>query len=143
MKITQLSVFLENEKGRLLAVIKALAEAGINIRALSMAETGDYGVIRMIVSDAAKGEAALKKAGLAVKKTDVIACEVPDVPGGLAEVLGKFSESSINIEYMYAFVEKQGGNAVMVFRVDDHEKASGKLESIGIKMLSEKDISKL
>jgi len=143
MKITQLSVFLENEKGRLLAVIKALADAKVNIRALSMAETGDYGVIRMIVSDATAGEEALKKASLTVKRTDVLACEAQDKPGGLAAVLDKFSEAAINIEYMYAFVEKQGENAVMVFRVENADQASGKLESRGIKLLSGQDIEKL
>ncbi len=140
MKIVQLSVFLSNEKGRLFDVMDTLADAKINIRALSLAETADFGVLRMIVNDNDKAMDALKKNNIVVKTTEIIAVEVPDQPGGLAGVLAVFKESGVNIEYMYAFVEKKGNNALMVFRVDNIDRGIEALTNKGIKIIKGKEI---
>ncbi|PKL91706.1 MAG: hypothetical protein CVV21_06685 [Candidatus Goldiibacteriota bacterium HGW-Goldbacteria-1] len=143
MKIVQLSVFLSNEKGRLFDVMDTLADAKINIRALSLAETADFGVLRMIVNDNEKAMDALKKNNIVVKTTEIIAVEVPDRPGGLAGVLAVFKESGVNIEYMYAFVEKKGNNALMVFRVDNIDLGIEALTDKKIKILQGKEIKNI
>jgi hypothetical protein len=141
MKIVQLSVFLENKEGRLADIIGALADAKINIRTLSLADTKDFGVLRMIVDTPEKAIEVLKKKGAAVKTTEIIAVEVEDSPGGLYRVLKVFKEAGINIEYMYAFVEKNNDNAVMIFRVDDPDAAIKKIK--GVKILKADDIYKI
>jgi hypothetical protein len=141
MKIVQLSVFLENKEGRLADIIGALADANINIRTLSLADTKDFGVLRMIVDTPEKAIEVLKKKGATVKTTEIIAVEVEDSPGGLYRVLKVFKEAGINIEYMYAFVEKNNDNAVMVFRVDDPDAAIKKIK--GVKILKADDIYKI
>lgn len=141
MKIVQLSVFLENKEGRLADIIGALADAKINIRTLSLADTKDFGVLRMIVDTPEKAIEVLKKNGATVRTTDIIAVEVEDSPGGLYRVLKVFKEAGINIEYMYAFVEKNNDNAVMVFRVDDPDAAIKKIK--GVKILKADDIYKI
>ena len=140
MKIVQLSVFLSNEKGRLFDVIETLSEAKINIRALSLAETADFGVLRMIVDDNEKASAALKKNNIVVKTTEIIAVQVPDRPGGLAGVLAVFKEKGVNIEYMYAFAQKKADHAVMVFRVDNIDLGIEALTNKGIKIIKGKEI---
>ncbi|MCK4597567.1 ACT domain-containing protein, partial [bacterium] len=107
MNIKQVSVFLENKKGRLAEVTALLARQGVNIRALSLADTADFGVLRLIVSDSVKCFNVLKKNDFVAQMTDVIAVEIDDQPGGLNRVLAVFDKSDINIEYMYAFVEKK------------------------------------
>ncbi|MGD0566694.1 MAG: ACT domain-containing protein [Candidatus Goldiibacteriota bacterium] len=141
MKIVQLSVFLENKEGRLADIIGTLSAAGINIRALSLADTQNFGVLRMIVDTPEKAIEALKKSGTIVKTTDIIAVEVEDSPGGLHKVLKVFKDSAVNIEYMYAFVEKNNNNAVMVFRVDNPDEALKKLK--GVKILKADDVYKI
>lgn len=118
MKVEQLSIFLENRAGRLAEVTRTLAEANISIRALSLADTSDFGILRMIVSDLEKAKSVLKDKGFTMGCTSVIAVEVPDTPGGLGNVLDFLSKHDINVEYMYAFVQVKNVNAIMVFRFD-------------------------
>ena len=139
----QISVFLENKKGRLAEVTALIAREGINIRALALADTADFGVLRLIVNDPEKCFAVLKGGGFVAQQTEVIAVEVPDRPGGLGRILGLFDRHGLNIEYMYAFVEKKSDSAIVVFRVDQPAKAVQDLESEGVTVLSAEIISKL
>ncbi len=136
MKLEQLSVFLENRAGRLCDVTKALADAGINIRALSLADTSDFGILRLIVSDTEKAKQTLKQHGFTVGRTTVVAVEVKDEPGGLHNVLKVLGEEQINVEYMYAFVQQSSKNAVLIFRFDRTDQAIEILTKAGIKVLS-------
>ena len=123
MKVEQISIFLENKPGSLEHATRVLKEAGINIRTLSLAETADFGILRLIVNDVEKANNVLKKNGFRVNKTIVVAVEVPDTPGGLHSIMAVLSKEGINVEYIYAFVEKSGENAVIIFRFDNPEKA--------------------
>ena len=123
MKVEQISVFLENKPGSLENATRTLRDANINIRTLSVAETVDFGILRLIVNDVEKANTALKESGFRVSKTPVVAVEVPDKPGGLHSIMEVVSKEGINVEYLYAFVEKSGQNAVIIFRFDDPEKA--------------------
>ncbi len=123
MRAEQISVFLENKAGRLAEVTGILAEAGVNIRALALADTSDFGVLRLIVNDNEKAKTALKNRGFTVGKTDVVAVEVEDRPGGLFRILDILHKAEINVEYMYAFVNQSGNNAVMIFRFDHIDEA--------------------
>jgi hypothetical protein len=123
MKVEQISIFIENKSGRLAEITRFLGEAEINIRALSLADTSDFGILRLIVNDAEKAKAVLKEKGFTVNKTEVIAVEVPDRPGGLSTILQTLDADQINVEYMYAFVERCGGNAVIIFRFDEIDRA--------------------
>ncbi|MBP7342100.1 MAG: ACT domain-containing protein [Smithellaceae bacterium] len=123
MKVEQISVFLENKPGTLEHATRVLKENNINIRTLSLAETADFGILRLIVNDVEKTNTVLKEAGFRVSKTIVVAVEVPDQPGGLHGIMDVLNTEAINVEYLYAFVEKSGQNAVIIFRFDDPEKA--------------------
>jgi len=123
MKVEQISVFLENKPGTLENATRVLKENNINIRTLSMAETTDFGILRLIVNDVGKANKVLKDSGFRVSKTPVVAVEVPDKPGGLHSIMEVVSKEGINVEYIYAFVEKSGQNAVIIFRFDNPEKA--------------------
>jgi len=123
MKVEQISVFLENKPGSLEHATRVLRDASINIRTLSLAETSDFGILRLIVNDVEKANKMLKEAGFRVSKTVVVAVEVPDKPGGLHSIMEVLSVEGINVEYLYAFVEKSGQNAVIIFRFDAPEKA--------------------
>lgn len=123
MKVEQISVFLENKPGTLEHATRILKENKINIRTLSLAETADFGILRLIVNDVEKTNQVLKDAGFRVSKTVVVAVEVPDQPGGLHGIMDVLNKEAINVEYLYAFVEKSGQNAVIIFRFDDPEKA--------------------
>jgi hypothetical protein len=136
MNIKQIAVFLENKKGRLAEVSRTLSAAGINIRALSLAETTDFGVLRLIVNDTDKATAELRKNGFVAQITDVIAVEVEDKPGGLARILNVFDTNNINIEYMYAFVEKRVANAIVIFKIDDKDKVHQALKAAGITVVT-------
>ena len=140
MKAEQISVFLENKAGRLAEVAGILAEAGVNIRALSLADTSDFGVLRLIVDDNEKANETLKKNGFTVGKTNVIAVEVEDRPGGLHKILDTLYKSGTNVEYMYAFVQQSGNNAVMIFRFDNTDRAMEVLDENGIKMIAGKTL---
>jgi len=135
MGVQQLSVFLENKAGRLSEVTGILAEAGINIRALSLADTSDFGVLRLIVDQGEKALDALKFNGFSVAITDVVAVQVDDQPGGLHRILGLLHEARINVEYMYAFVHQSGRHAVMIFRFDRPKDAVDLLQKNGIRMI--------
>jgi hypothetical protein len=138
MKVEQISVFIENKSGRLAEIARLLGEAGINIRALSLADTSDFGILRLIVNDREKANQVLKEKGFTVSKTEVVAVEVPDRPGGLSEILQTLDLEAINVEYMYAFVERCGENAVIIFRFDETEKAIKVLIDRGICILEGK-----
>jgi hypothetical protein len=135
MKAEQISVFIENKSGRLAEVTRILGDAGINIRALSLADTSDFGILRLIVNDREKAKAVLKENGFTVSKTEVVAVEVPDRPGGLYQILRKLDSETINVEYMYAFVERCGENAVIIFRFDETDKAITTLLDSGFNVL--------
>ncbi len=136
----QISIFIENKEGRLAEVTAILRDANVNIRALSLADTTDFGVLRLIVNDNKKAEDALKREGFTVGKTQVMAVEVEDKPGGLNDILDPLSENEVNVEYMYAFANPQCKNAIMIFRFDDHDKALEILSEKGIKVISADDI---
>lgn len=123
MVIEQLSVFLENKSGRLNEVTKGLADAGVNIRALSLADTSDFGILRIIVDDTAKARKTLKDCGLTVGSTSVVAVKVDDCPGGLNHILMLLSQAGINVEYMYAFVQRTSNSAALIFRFDQTDQA--------------------
>jgi hypothetical protein len=123
MKIQQLSVFVENKPGHLRAPCQALADAGISLTTLSLAETQQYGLLRLIIRDWQQAKAVLEAAGFVVNVAEVLAVEVPDRPGGLADVLQAVEQAGINVEYMYAFTEKRDNQAVLVFRFADIEAA--------------------
>ena len=135
MKVEQISVFLENKAGRLAEVANVLGKVGINIRALSLADTTDFGILRLIVNDREVAKKALKEAGFTVGITQVIAVEVEDKPGGLAKILKLLADEGINVEYMYAFVERSSGNAVLIFKLEDLDKAIDLLSSHGVKVI--------
>ena len=135
MKVEQISIFIENKSGRLAEIARILGDAGINIRALSLADTTDFGILRLIVNDREKAKRVLKEKGFTVSKTEVVAVEVPDRPGGLSEILQTLDSESINVEYMYAFVERCGENAVIIFRFDETEKAIAVLQNKGFNIL--------
>jgi hypothetical protein len=140
MKVEQISIFLENKSGRLAEVTAALAGAGINIRALSLADTADFGILRLIVNDTEKAKQVLKENGFTVGKTEVLAVQVPDKPGGLAGILQLLKEEGINVEYMYAFVEKSGENAVIIFRFDNIDRAIEALTKAGVRILKGQEV---
>lgn len=136
MKAEQISIFLENKAGRLCEVTHTLAGAKVNIRALSLADTTDFGVLRLIVDDNAKAEEALKAAGFTVRITHVVAVEVDDRPGGLHFILDALTQAGINVEYMYAFVAQSGDKAIMIFRFDQLEEAISVLEKNNVTVIS-------
>lgn len=136
MKVEQISIFIENKSGRLAEITRILGESGINIRALSLADTSDFGILRLIVNDVESANRVLKEKGFTVNKTEVVAVEVPDRPGGLGAILHALDAEQINVEYMYAFVERCGGNAVIIFRFDEADKAINALKVNNFSVLS-------
>jgi hypothetical protein len=140
MKVEQISIFIENKSGRLAEVTSVLTEAGVNIRALALAETSDFGILRLIVNDTERALKALREAGITVTKTEVVAVEVPDRPGGLGQILNAISDAGINVEYMYAFVEKSGENAIVIFRFDEIPRAVAALQKEGIRILRGEEV---
>lgn len=137
MKVNQLSVFLENKSGRLARVTRVLGEKQVNIRALSVADTTDFGILRIIVDRPEEAYRALKEEGFVVTQTDVIAVCIPDKPGGLGGVLVVLEEAGINIEYLYAFVGNTNtGNALVIFRVEDCDRAVEVLVAKGVRVVS-------
>ena len=140
MKVEQISVFLENKPGSLAEVTRILGESGVNIRALSLADTKDFGILRLIVNDNEKAREILGRKGLTVRKTEVVAVEVPDRPGGLAEILKILFEADINVEYLYAFVQQSGENAIIIFRFDETDRAIEVLSKKQFKILEGKKV---
>ncbi len=143
MKVKQISVFLENKSGRLANLTDVLGRAGINIRALSIADTSDFGILRLIVNKPEEAFKVLKEAGFTASLTDVIAVEVEDRPGGLAAVLRVLESSGINIEYLYAFLAKSSNNALVVFRVEQLDQAITLLAGHKVKVLEGSEVYKL
>jgi hypothetical protein len=142
MKVKQISIFLENKSGRLAQVTAALGENNINIRALSIADTTDFGILRLIVNKPDKAFRVLKEEGFTVGFTEVIAVEVADKPGGLAQVLQLLDRAGINIEYLYAFVQKTADAALVVFRVEQLDQAVKVLMENGIRVMSGDEVYK-
>ena len=142
MKIRQISIFLENKPGQLSAICRALADAGINIATLSLADTADFGIVRMIVDDHEKTKAVLADKGHVANVREVIAVCVPDRPGGMADVMGVLDKAGVNIEYSYAFAFHKGEKAVLVFRFSDNDKAEAALKAAGYTTLGEEEVSR-
>lgn len=141
MKVKQISVFLENRRGRLAEVTQVLGENKLNIRALSLADTSDFGVLRMIIDYPDKAYMVLKEKHYTVRETDVVALEVADQPGGLAGVLKILNENAINVEYLYAFPERESvDKAIMVFKFDDVDKAIDVMQKHGINIMEAKKV---
>ena len=139
--VDQISVFLENETGGLADVVAVLARSAIDIRALALADETDFGILRLIVNDTERATGALKEAGFTVRKTPVVAVQIPDRPGGLAATLDALR--GVDVEYMYAFVQKSGEQALVVFRFEDAEKAVETLRKAGAKILDARDVQEL
>lgn len=140
MKIKQLSVFIENKEGRLKKTMDTLGKENINIRALSIADTTNFGILRLIVSEFEKAKAILEENKFVVNETDVIAIEIPDKPNGLSAVLNILDKKEINLEYLYAFVAKKTNQAIVVFRVQNIDESIELLSKENLKLLSQKDI---
>ncbi len=135
MKVEQISLFLENKPGAMVKATKVLTEAGINIRALSLADTSDFGILRLIVNDVDKAKKILQDNGFTVRKTQVVAVEVADKPGGLHSILEALARSSVNVEYMYAYVERSGQNAIIIIRFDPIDTGIEALQKSGFTVL--------
>jgi len=142
MKIHQISLFIENKPGHIAAPARLLAEAGVDIRALYLADTQQYGILLFIVSDWEKAEKTLEAHGYVVKVTDVLAIIVTDRPGGLADVLGALDGTGLNIEYMYAFSDVRGDEAILIFRFADTDAAIASLQAAGVKLMTSKELLK-
>ncbi len=143
MNVRQIGLFIENRAGRLQTVAQRLGDAGIDIRALSLADTSDFGILRLIVNRTEDAVAVLKQAGFTLKLAEVVAAEIPDRAGGLASVLAVLEAAGMNVEYMYAFVEKTASQAVLVFRFNDPAAAVQALQQVGIRVLQEADVGRL
>ena len=140
MYVKQISVFIENTPGRLADFTRLLGENQIDLVSLSIADTTHFGILRGIVADYERAEKLIAEAGYTVRLTDVLAASVPDVPGGLAKVLGMLSENGISIEYLYSFVRNAGKNALIIFRVEELDKAAQVLEGNGVRLLTQEEV---
>jgi hypothetical protein len=142
MKIQQISLFAENKPGHISAPIRLLAQEGVDLRALYLADTQDYGILRLIVADWQKAAALLEAHGFVVKVTEVLAVEVADRPGGMADILDALVGSGVNIEYMYAFPYVRGDKAVLIFRFNDPDAAIERLQAAGINLVASEELLK-
>ncbi len=143
MYVKQISVFIENTPGRLADFTRLLGDNQIDLVSLSIADTTNFGILRGIVADYERAEKLISEAGYTVRLTDVLAASVPDVPGGLAKVLGMLSENGISIEYLYSFVRNAGKNALIIFRVEEIEKAAQVLAEKGVRLLTQEEVRNL
>ena len=143
MAIKQLTVFIQNKKGTVVSVTDILSKNGINLRALSIAETQDFGILRLIVNDAEAAQKALEENGYLIKTIDVVGVKIGDEPGKLTAALDVLDKSNINVEYLYAFMARTEKHAYVVLRVEDNAVAEKALTDAGFKMISEADINKL
>ena len=143
MLVKQISVFVENARGKLSRVTEVLAENGINIRALSIADTTDFGFLRLIVQDPDKALAVLKDNDITVKSTDVIVVEIDDKPAGLNKALTLLRDANIAVEYMYAFVSKKENEAYVILKSDNTDKAVEALTAGGVRVIPAKDVYEL
>jgi len=137
VKLHQLSIFMENKPGQLRAVCQALADAGLNLQTMTLADTKEFGIARLILPEWQQAKAVLEQAGFLVKVSEVLALEVDDRPGGLAEVLGIIEEANLNIEYMYAFAFVRRSRALLIFRFDDVDAALASLTARGVNVVGE------
>ncbi len=143
MSVKQISIFLENKPGKMYEMSEVLGANGINMRALSLAETDGFGIVRIIVNDVYAATTVLKDAGYINKLTSVVVVEMPDVPGGLSRILKVFADNQVNLEYMYALAAEESDKAYMVFRVDDHKAAAAALTRAGLKVINQEEIAEL
>jgi hypothetical protein len=143
MYIKQLSVFVENKDGRLAEITTIIANAGIDIRALSIADTTDFGILRLVVDKPYEAEKILKEAGLTVSLTDVIAIGIPDRPGGFAETITAVANQAVAVEYMYAFISREQDRAYLIMRVADNETAIAALKAQGCDLLDGESVYQL
>ncbi len=143
MAIKQLTVFVQNKKGTVVSVTDILSKNHINLRALSIAETQDFGILRLIVSDEKTAEAVLKENGYLIKVIDVIGVKIGDEPGKLSEALAVLDKEDINVEYLYAFMARTEKHAYVVLRVEDNVTAQKALSNAGFHLIAESDINKL
>ena len=143
MAIKQLTVFIQNKKGTVVSVTDILARNNINLRALSIAETQDFGILRLIVNDEKAAEKVLSENGYLIKVIDVVGVKIGDAPGKLTAALDVLDKSDINVEYLYAFMARTEKHAYVVLRVEDNSVAEAALTAAGFKMISEGDINKL
>ena len=143
MSVKQLSVFAENRPGAVVDITDVLADENIDIRAMNIADTQDFGIVRLIVSDTEKGRIALKAAGSVVSVTDVVCVVMPDRPGALGDIIRLLAKNAVNIEYMYAFLAANRDHALVVFRVSDNEKTEALLSENGVTIASDEDIREL
>jgi hypothetical protein len=143
MSVRQISVFLENKKGRLAEVTRILSKERINIRALSLADTADFGVLRIIVNDPDRCLSVLKQASFVAQVTEVMAVEVEDSPGGLSRILEVLDGENVNVEYMYAYVEKRSDNAIVICKINDRKRALDVLAKHAISTLNGEQLSAL
>ncbi len=141
--IKQISIFMENKPGRMARVAKALRDAGVNIRALTIAEAGDFGVVRMVVDDTEKGYKVLRDEGFTVSETDVLAVAIKDSPGGLYEIANTLGVNNINVEYAYAFVTVKAERAMLILRVDDISGATRVLSEAGVRVATGEEIQQI
>lgn len=143
MKVKQIAIFLENKSGRLADISHTLAENAINIRALSLADTADFGILRLVVNDTNKAQQVLKENGFTVGITEVLAVEVPDKPGALDSILQIVRTAGLNVEYMYAFTKKSGQSGMLLFRFDDQDAAVEVFKKAGCRLLSDDEVHAL
>jgi hypothetical protein len=142
-EIKQISLFVENRPGRMAKVSKNLSDAGVNIRAMTIAEAGDFGVIRMVVDNPDKGYKVLHDSGFTVSVTDVLAVEMKDAPGGLYEIVDTLGANKINVDYAYAFVTAKAERAMLILRVDDLSRAKEVLNAKGVKIATKNEIQEI
>lgn len=140
MPIKQISIFVENKPGRLADITSLLAESGVDIRALSIADTADYGILRLIVNDPEKAEAALKAGGLTVSITNVLGIGIPDEPGGFSQATRVLADAGISVEYAYAFITPEVGSAYVIIRVENNTEATAVLTRAGVKLIEQNEI---
>jgi hypothetical protein len=142
-EIKQISLFVENRPGRMAKVSKTLSDAGVNIRAMTIAEAGDFGVIRMVVDNPDKGYKVLHDSGFTVSATDVLVAEMKDIPGGLYEIVDTLGANKINVDYAYAFVTAKAERAMLILRVDDLSRAKQALSAKGVKIATKDEIQEI
>ncbi|MDZ7830237.1 MAG: ACT domain-containing protein [Desulfobacterales bacterium] len=140
MRIRQLSIFMENRSGRLAKITTAIGNAGVNIRAMSLADTSDFGILRLVVTDTDKAHQILKDQGFTVKVSDVIAVAIPDIPGALGNLLSIIELEGLNVEYMYVVAEKHMDEAIVIFRFDDLDRAADVLLDNDIHVVDERKV---
>ena len=141
--IKQISIFMENKYGKMARVAKALGDAGVNIRALTIAEAGDFGIVRMVVDDTEKGYKVLSDEGFTVSETEVLAVEIEDSPGGLYEIANTLGMNEINVDYAYAFVTAKAERAMLILRVDDVKRATRVLSEAGVRVATGEEIQQI